>query len=253
MPINTMIQLCRVTRSSKLFQRNFYLPLLKPLSPKDALRRHIITGKNTLGQRIEHYIPVLEDYQSRVQRRKYMVKGAGKKRQRKRSSMKYLMPFFDENMDNHPRLQSLLARKTKGKGQCYTYYIPDKKCTLVFSCQMERAIRDKDITDVIIAQRSEKIVVKLKDGMRITLPLTSYDGHAHFYRGEGWTKRDIEEYHHHGKETMSIAKLFEAKESGVEEWELEMMRMASKRKKKQRGEGTADWKQMMTTVADNMD
>ncbi|KAK9871931.1 hypothetical protein WA026_015181 [Henosepilachna vigintioctopunctata] len=52
---------------------------------------------------------------------------------------------------------------------------------------------------------------------------------------------------------MSIARLFEAKESGVEEWELEMMRMASKRKRKQRGEGTVDWKTMMASMTENMD
>lgn len=248
-----MIQLCKITRASKLFQRNFFLPLLKPLSPKDAIRRKILTGKNVLGSRIEHYIPVLEEYIMRLQRRKYTTKGAGKKRLRKKASMRYLMPLFDENMENHDRLLHLLARKSRGKGQCYTYYVPDKDCTLVFSYQMERAIRDKEILDVVIAQRSEKIVVKMKDGIKVTLPLLTYDGRAPFYRGEGWTKKDIEEFHHHGKETMSIARLFEAKEQGLDEWELEMMRIANKRKKKMKGEGTKDWKQMMTAAVENMD
>lgn len=253
MPFNVMIQLCRVTRASKLFQRNFYLPLLKPLSPKDALRRHIITGKNLLGQKIEHYIPVLEDYAGRVQRRKYVVKGQGKKRQRKKNNMKYVMPFFDDQMEGHDYLQATLRTKPRGRGQCYTYYIPDKDCTLVLTYQMERAIRDKDILDIVIAQRSEKIVVKMKNNKRITLPLVSYDGKSPFYRGEGWTKKEIEEYHHHGKETMSLAKLFEAKEQGVEEWELEMMRLANKRKVKHKAEGTQDWKSMMASTAENMD
>lgn len=248
-----MIQLCKITRSSKLFQRNFYLPLLKPLSPKDALRRHVITGKNLLGQKIEHYIPVLEEYQARMQRRKHMVKGKGKKRQRKKGSMKYLMPLLDTDMENHQKLHNMLARKSKGRGQCYTYYIPDKDCTLVFTHQMERAIRDHDILDVIIAQRSEKIVVKLSSGAKVVMPLVPYDGNSPLYAGEGWTRQDIEEYHHHGKETMQIARLFEAKESGMEDWELEMMRLANKRKRKQKGEGTADWKTMMTAAADNMD
>ncbi|XP_071053873.1 triadin-like [Onthophagus taurus] len=253
MPFNVMIQLCRVTRASKLFQRNFYLPLLKPLSPKDALRRHIITGKNLLGQRIEHYIPVLEEYSARIQRRKYMVKGLGKKRQRKKASMKYVMPFFDEEMEGHAELRGTISRKSKGRGQCYTYFVPDKNCTLVIPHQFERAIRDKDILDVVMAQRSEKIVVKLKNDKKVTLPLVAYDGNAPFYSGEGWTRKEVEEYHHHGKETMSLAKLFEAKEQGVEEWELEMMRLANKRKKKHKGEGTQDWKQMMAAAADNMD
>lgn len=169
MPFNVMIQLCRVTRASKLFQRNFYLPLLRPLSPKDALRRHIITGKHLLGHKVEHYIPVLEEYQARIQRRKYIVKGKGKKRQKKKSSMKYVMPFFDSEMDHHDHLQRILMQKKKGKGQCYTYYIPDKDCTLVVSHQFERAIRDKDILDVTVAQRAEKILVKLRDGLKVCI------------------------------------------------------------------------------------
>lgn len=253
MPFNVMLQLCRVTRASKLFQRNFYLPLLKPLSPKDALRRHIISGKNLLGKRIEHYIPVLEEYAARTQRRKYAVKGNGKKRQRKKSSMKYMVPLLDMDMEFHPDLHRMLSRKSKGRGQCYTYYVPDKDMTIVVTYQFERAIRDHDILDVTVAQRSEKILVKLNNGLKLVMPLMSYDGHSPFYRGEGWTRREIEEYHHHGKETMGLAKLFEAKESGVEEWELEMMRLANKRKKKQKGEGTADWKSMMSACVDNMD
>ncbi|KAG5876467.1 hypothetical protein JTB14_010156 [Gonioctena quinquepunctata] len=247
-----MIQLCKITRASKLFQRNFYLPLLKPLSPKDALRRHIITGKNILNK-MEHYIPVLEEYQERRARRRYMPKGLGKKRQRKKASMKYVMPFLDEDMEGHSRMLSLLGRKSKGRGQCYTYFVPDKNCTLVIPHQMERAVRDKDIVDILMAQRSEKIVAVLKDGSKITLPLVAYDGKSPFYSGEGWTRKEIEETHHHGKETMTVARLFEAKESGVEEWELEMMRMASKRKRKHKGEATLDWKAMMAAQAENID
>ncbi|XP_044745317.1 uncharacterized protein LOC123307166 [Coccinella septempunctata] len=255
MVLNCMLQLCKITRASKLFQRNFYLPLLKPLSPKDALRKKVITGQNVLGSRIEHYIPVLEEYQSRVQRRKYRIKGMKlvKKRQRRKESMKYVMPFLDEEMEGHHRLREIFARKSRGRGQCYTYYIPDKDITLVIPYQWERAIRDKDITDVVVAQRSDKIVVKLRDGSKISVPYANWDGRSPIYRGEGWTKREVEEYHHHGKETMSIARLFEAKESGLEEWELEMMRLANKRKRKQKGEGTADWKMMMSTMVDNMD
>lgn len=256
MPFNVMIQLCRITRASKLFQRNFYLPLLKPISPKDALRRHIITGKNLLGNRIEHYIPVLEEYKDRQYRRKYrkFIRGKlVKKRQRKKATMKYVTPFFDDDMEGHPELKALISQKSKGRGQCYTYYIPDKDCTLVVTHQMERAIRDKQIIDVTMAQRSEKIVVKLADESKVTLPLVKYDGNAPFYRGEGWTRKRIEEYHHHGRETMSLAKLFEAKESGLEEWELEMMRLANKRRRKMKGEGTADWKLILQAAAENMD
>lgn len=255
MVINVKISLCKITRASKLFQRNYYLPLLKPLSPKDALRRKIITGQNVLGSRIEHYIPVLSTHEDKSYERKRRGKGVPviKKRVKMKESERYLEPFLDENMENHTLLQNILRKKPKGKGQYYIYEVPDRNCNVVLPTQMEKAIKDRDIIDVIIAQRSEKIVCKLPDGSKITLPLAPYSGGHPLYRGSGWTKTQIEEEHHHGKETFHMAKLFEAKESGVEEWELEMMRMANKRKKKHKGEENADWKQMLTGCLDNMD
>lgn len=255
MPINVKISLCKITRASKLFQRNYYLPLLKPLSPKDALRRKIITGQNVLGNRIEHYIPVLKPQEEKTAEKKRRGKGVPvvKKRVKRHENEKYVEPFFDENMENHNMLQNILRRKSKGKGYHYIYEVPDKKCTLVVDSQMERALKDRDVVDIIMAQRSEKIVAKLSNGTRITLPLAPFNERAPLYRGSGWTKEFIEQEHHHGKETMSIAKLFEAKESGVEDWELEMMRLANKRKKKHKGEDNVDWKQMLQGCVEEMD
>lgn len=255
MVINVKISLCKITAASKLFQRNYYLPLLKPLSPKDALRRKIITGQNVLGARIEHYIPVLKPNEEKSAERKKRGKGVPviKKRVKKHEDERYLEPFFDDDMENHLLLQSVLNKKSRGKGQRYTYEIPDKRCVLVINHQMEKAIKDKDIIDVTIAQRSEKILVKLNNSIRVTVPIAPFNGDGPLYRGSGWTKEFVEEEHHHGKETMSIAKLFEAKESGVEEWELEMMRLANKRKKKVKGEDSGDWKKMMSDCLENMD
>ncbi|KAF7283309.1 uncharacterized protein LOC143196228 [Rhynchophorus ferrugineus] len=253
MPFNVMIQLCRVTRASKLFQRNFYLPLLKPLSPREALRKRIITGKDVLPKALEHWIPVLEEYAVRVARRKRMPKGRGKKRQRQKDTMKYVTPVFDHNLPFHTRLDRIVSGKSTGRGQCYTYYIPEKKCTLVLTHQMERAVRDKDIVDILIAQRHEKILVKLRDGFKFTMPLRPYTDHVPIYRGEGWTKKEVEEYHHHGHETFSIAQMFEAKEAGIEDWEMEMIRLANARKKKLKGEESKDWRAMLQSTVENMD
>lgn len=256
MPINVKISLCKITRASKLFQRNYYLPLLKPLSPKDALRRKIITGQNVLGSRIEHYIPVLKPHDEKAAERRRRRKGVPiiKKRVRRHEKERYVEPFFDENMEYHPLLQSIISgKKPKTKNQHYIYEIYDKNCTLVINSQMEQAIKERDIIDVIMAQRSEKIVVKLKDGIRITMPVAPFNDNVPLYRGSGWTKEVIDKEHHHGKETMSIAKLFEAKEQGVEDWELEMMRLANKRKKKCRGEDSVDWKQMLQGCLEDMD
>lgn len=255
MPINVKISLCKITAASKLFQRNYYLPLLKPLSPKDALRRKIITGQNILGNRIEHYIPTLVKYEDKTTEKKKRPKGAPviKKKVKINSDLRYVSPFLDEEMENHHHLQRIYSRKGKGRGQYYVYDVPDKNSVLAIPHQMEKAIKDKEIIDIMIAQRSEKIVVKLNNGIKIVVPVAKFDGSGPLYRGSGWTKEHIEEEHHHGKETMSLAKIFEAKESGVEEWELEMMRLANKRKKKIKGSESADWKEMMTGCLDGMD
>ncbi|KAF5291346.1 hypothetical protein FQA39_LY03497 [Lamprigera yunnana] len=245
----------QIQKASKLFQRNYYLPLLKPLSPKDALRRKIITGQNVLGARIEHYIPTLEPYEERMARRKRRPKGVPviKKRIRMSSRLRYVAPFLDDEMEYHDKLKLVLARKGKGKGQSYCYEVFDKSCALVLPFQMEKAIKDKEIIDVIMAQRSEKIVVRLATGERVIMPIAKYESKGPLYRGSGWTKETIDEEHHHGKDTFSLAKLFEAKEQGVEEWELEMMRLANKRKKKIKGEDSTDWKEMLSGCLENMD
>ncbi|CAG9762299.1 unnamed protein product [Ceutorhynchus assimilis] len=255
MPINVKISLCKITRASKLFQRNYYLPLLKPLSPKDALRRKIITGENVLGNRIEHYIPVLKPHEEKVSEKKKRGKGVPviKKKIKRTENMRYVEPFLDDNMDGHGKIKGILARKPKGRGQYYVYEIIDKNCNLVVNYQMEKAIKDKDIMDITIAQRSEKIVLKLANGLKVTVPVAPFNDNVTLYRGSGWTKEHIEQEHHHGKETFQMAKLFEAKESGVEEWELEMMRMANKRKKKVKGEDNMDWKAMMSGCVEDMD
>lgn len=255
MPVNVKISLCKITRASKLFQRNYYLPLLKPLSPKDALRRKIITGQNVLGSRIEHYIPTLESHEERMARRRKRAKGVPviKKRVRMTQRLRYVAPFFDIDMENHDRVIRMLKTKPKGKGQHYVYEVFDKSCVLVIPFAMERAIKEKDIVDVVMAQRSEKIVIKLNSGIRVTVPVAKFEENVPLYRGSGWTRETIEEEHHHGKETYSLAKLFEAKEQGVEEWELEMMRLANKRKKKLKGEESADWKEMLQGCLENMD
>ncbi|XP_050292832.1 titin-like [Anthonomus grandis grandis] len=255
MPINVKISLCKITRASKLFQRNYYLPLLKPLSPKDALRRKIITGENVLGSRIEHYIPVLKPHEEKLAEKKRRGKGVPviKKKIKRNENIRYVEPFLDENMEGHPAVNNILVRKPRGRGQYYVYECTDKGCNLVISYQMEKAIKDKDIVDITIAQRSEKILIKLANGLKVTVPIAPFNQNCTLYRGSGWTKEHVEQEHHHGKETFSIAKLFEAKESGVEEWELEMMRLANKRKKKVKGEDSMDWKAMMSGCLENMD
>nr|CAH7761606.1 unnamed protein product [Callosobruchus chinensis] len=252
MPLNVVIELCKITKASKLFQRNFYLPLLEPLSPKDALRRHLIASEAQL-QRMEHYIPVLEEYEKRQARRKLIVKGQVKKRQKRKASMKYVMPLLDMSMPGHAKLRNIFTRKSKGQGQCYTYRVPDKNCTLVITHQMERAIRDKDIIDVMVAHKNDKVVFVLKNNQKVSVPLVNYEDDAPFYRGDGWTNKEIESTHHYGKEAMALAHVFEGKEQRLEEWELDMMNMAALRKKKVKCEDTREFKALMTNQAKDID
>nr|CAI5829742.1 unnamed protein product [Callosobruchus analis] len=252
MPLNVVIELCKITKASKLFQRNFYLPLLEPLSPKDALRRHLIASEAQL-LRMEHYIPVLEEYEKRQARRKLIVKGQVKKRQKRKASMRYVTPLLDITMPGHPKLRNIFTRKSKGQGQCYTYRVPDKNCTVVITHQMERAIRDKDIIDVMVSQKNDKVVFVLKNNQRVSVPLVNYEGDAPFYRGDGWTTKEIESTHHYGKETMAITNHFEGKEQILEAWELDMMDMAALRKQKMKCEDTREWKALMSNQVKNID
>lgn len=248
MIMNYVLSFCKITAASRIFSRNFYLPLLKPLTPKDALRTFKITGKWLLGSKIQHYIPVLLNHKKKRQKK---VKNYGKVKHQENSGYTYMTPVLDPLNENHEILMNILNSK-EGEG-AFVYTVNDRMYNIVFSSQLELAIRDGDIIDIIVSQSNDKILIKLKNFKKIPVELDFYSGGSdELLNGEGGTSIDEEQFHHHGKYTMKLAKIFEAKEQEADEWEMEMLKIVAK-KKRQRGEGTQEWNEMVNESIQNLD
>lgn len=247
MSVNYVLSFCKITAASKVFSRNFYLPLLKPITPKDVIRTFRITGKWLKGSKIQHYIPALLKH---TQKRSKNKSDYGKVSHKRQKDFKYLSPELDPENENHQALLNILNNK-EGDGM-FVYTVEDINCNLVISAPFELAIRDGDIIDILIAQRNDKIIIKLSDSRKIPLEIAPYLGENNMCKGEGATTEEEEKNHHHGKYAMSIAKVFEDKERQSEEWEMELQKVVQKRKK-QAWEDTIDWDDMMRESVNNLD
>lgn len=252
MIMNYVLSFCKITAASRIFSRNFYLPLLKPITPKDALRTFKITGKWLLGSKIQHYIPVLYNHKRKRSKR---IKNFGKVTHKYDDSFTYMGPMFDDDNESHRKLKGIIEAKhpNGAEDSCYIYTVDDKMTNIVFPGKFELAIQDGDIIDILISQSDDKVLVKMKDFKKIPLPLQYYDKddlNGNLVKGEGATTVEEEKFHHHGKMTMKLAKIFEAKEM-AEEWEQEMIKIVAK-KKKQKGEGTKEWQEMVSQTIENI-
>lgn len=247
MTVNYVLSFCKITAASKIFSRNFYLPLLKPVTPKEALRTLRITGKWLLGAKIQHYIPALLNH---VKHRPNTLADYGKVPHEFRHDYKYVSAVIDPENESHRVLLNIL--NTKSEDGVFVYTIDDIKCNLVITAPLEYAIRHGDVIDVMISQRSDKVILKLNDSRKIPLETSLYSGPKKMCKGEGATTEEEEKNHHHGQWTMSLAKIFEDKERQSEEWEKELQRIILTRKK-QAGEGTIEWEEMVKENINKLD
>lgn len=247
MTVNYVLSFCKITAASKIFSRNFYLPLLKPVTPKEALRTLRITGKWLLGAKIQHYIPALLNHSKK---RPSMITDYGKVPHEIRHDYKYVSAIIDPENESHRVLLNIL--NTKNVDGTFVYTIDDIKCNLVVTAALEYAIRNGDIVDILISQRNDKVILKLNDSRKIPLETSLYSGPTKMCKGEGATTEDEEKNHHHGQWTMSLAKIFEDKERQSEEWEKELQRIILARKK-QAGEGTIEWEEMVKENINKLD
>ncbi|KAI4466965.1 hypothetical protein MML48_2g00000339 [Holotrichia oblita] len=247
--MNYILSFCKITGASRIFKRNFYLPLLKPQTPKDALRTFKITGKWLLGSKVQHYMPVLFNHS---RKRATTCKDYGKTTHKLMKGYTYLTPVFDPKLESHQLLQNILKDKQTTNGKKFVYTVQDKRHNLVFNTELELAIRDGDIIDVLISQNSNKILIKLKDYKKVPLELENYKLDEPMFNGEGATTAEEEKFHHYGKFTMSLARMFEEKERELDEWEMELVRIVNKRKK-QHGEGSVEWEDMVREGIKNLD
>ncbi|XP_050504546.1 uncharacterized protein LOC114333464 isoform X1 [Diabrotica virgifera virgifera] len=247
--VNYVLSFCKITGASKIFKRHFYLPLLKPQNPKEALRTLRITGKWLLGAKIQRYIPVLLNHS---QKRPRKSKQFGKLSHSKSSDFTYMTPNLDPDNENHKILLKILE-KGKDKNGYFTYTVDDKKYNIVFESNFENAILNGDIIDILVSQKNDKILIKLKDKKKIPIEIQYFEGNSdELICGEGATTPAEEKQHHYGKYTMGLAKMFEEKELREEKWEEELKKIL-KRRKKQKWENSKAYKEMMKRTMKNLD
>lgn len=244
--VNYVLSFCKITGASKIFTRNFYLPLLKPLTPREALRTLRITGKWLLGAKRQHYIPVLLNHE---QRKPKDAADYGKQEHELMDDYTYMTPVLDPENETHKILINILESKNK-KG-VFVYTVEDKKYNIVLQAQFEWAIRDGDIRDVLVSQKNDKIIMKLKDFKKVPMEIQYFEGTDELICGEGATSPEEEKFHHHGKYTMSLAKVFEEKEMREEKWEEELKKMMKKRKKR-KWENSKAYKEMIKRNLKNL-
>lgn len=244
--VNYVLSFCKITGASKIFTRNFYLPLLKPLTPREALRTLRITGKWLLGAKRQHYIPVLQNHE---QKKSKDEPDYGKQEHEIMDDYTYMAPVLDPENETHRILIDILESKDK-KG-VFVYTVEDKKYNIVLQAQFEWAIRDGDIRDVLVSQKNDKIIMKLKDFKKVPMEIQYFEGTDELICGEGATSPEEEKFHHHGKYTMSLAKIFEEKEMREEKWEEELKKMM-KRRKKRKWENSKAYKEMMKRNLKNL-
>lgn len=201
------------------------------MTPKDARRRLL----RKLQGPLEHYIPVLMNHRRREKlsrgKRVKLAKDYGKRPHRIDEDFRYVTFKFNLENDKHKRVLNLLKTKRKLKGK-FVYSIYERDTGLVVNGQMEDALRDGDICDLMISDFSDKVLVRYRNGDKVMVPLEDWDGQMAFLEGEGATTKEVEDKHHYGKATMGLAQIYEMKEKGADEEELERLRNASLKKAK---------------------
>lgn len=203
---------------------------------------------------MEHYIPVLMNHKRREKlskgKRVKLAVGYGKRPHKINEDFRYVSLKWDKDNDKHKRILSLLRTKRKLKGK-FIYGIIERDIGLVVTGQMEDALRDGDICDVMVSNFSDKVIIRLKNGDKATVGIEDWEGPMQFLEGEGATSKDIEDQHHYGKATMRLAQVYEMKEKEVDDDELERLRITAKKKAKLDADRAI--KKEMKIVLDNLD
>lgn len=184
-----------------------------------------------------------------------LAPGYGKRPHTVDEDLRYVCIKFDPDNDKHRRAQSTIKTKRRLKGK-FVYSVLERDTVLVCNGQMEDAIRDQEIVDVMISDFSDKVIIRFKSGDKVTVGIDDWDGQMQFLEGEGYTTKAIEEKHHYGKSTMGLAQIYEMKEKGMDDGELERLRMqATKKAKLAAIDVDADVvvKKEMKVVLDNLD
>lgn len=247
---------CRITGRSRGLPKPNYFPLLTPISPADAKRCCRITGKS-YGLPSHHYIPVLLTTRSSKTKCKITnVSGElgphhfspeinyGNRKHAMLPDYRYIFPVLDGSTEAQKTLMEMLLGKQVTEDKRYVYTVQERKCSLVFSAQMEAAVRDGDVRDVMLAKDSDTVLIKTKHGRNVSMDFKDFTEDIEMFEGEGpnaevLKQREIEELEEKKKKRKreaglsNMKKIFENKErlAEVQELEEEKLRLDRKAKK----------------------
>ncbi|RVE47825.1 hypothetical protein evm_007580 [Chilo suppressalis] len=246
---------CRITGRSRGLPKPNYFPLLAPISPADAKRCCRITGKS-YGLPSHHYIPVLLTARSGKTKCKITnVAGElgphhyapeinyGNRKHEMLPDYRYIFPVLDGSTEAQKVLMDMLTAKQVTEDKRYVYTVQERRCSLVFSAQMEAAVRDGDVRDVMLAKDSDTVLIKMKQGRSVSMDFKDFTDDVEMYEGEGpnaevLKQREQEELEEKKKKRKRVAlssmkKIFENKErlAEVQELEEEKLRLDRKAKK----------------------
>lgn len=253
---------CRITGKAKGLPKPNYFPLLPPISPADAKRFCRITGK-AYGLPSHRYIPViLTAFSNKLKCKitnstKYDAHhyepdyNYGKRKHIILTDYRYMFPVFDETNDQQKNLIDLLNSKlVQFDDHEYIYTIAEKKCNLVFSAQLEAAVRDGDVRDVMFAKTNDSVLLRMSKGKNVSLDLQDYNTECEgvekrLFEGEGPREdvllaREMEEKENEHKQLkrkenlMHMAKIFENKDMQCDDDEQQTIMHKKNGIKKQR-------------------
>ncbi|XP_057331169.1 obscurin-like isoform X7 [Microplitis mediator] len=196
---------CRITGRSRGLPKPNYFPLLPPISPADAKRFCRITGKS-YGLPTHHYIPVLLGVH-KTDKSKCRVTNnnsgahhqytagfilAGEKRKHViLKDYRYVFPVLEGDGEQQKALRELLRTKEPlGDGEenlKFVYTVNERRCSLVFPAQLEAAVRDGDVKDVMLSRDCDTVLLRLKQGKNVSVDFKDFGGDdlEHLYDGLG--------------------------------------------------------------------
>lgn len=145
---------------------------------------------------------------------------------------RYIFPVLDGSTEAQKSLIEMLLNKQVTEEKRYVYTVQERRCSLVFSAQMEAAVRDGDVRDVMLAKDSDTVLIKTRQGRNVSMDFKDFTEEVEMYEGEGpnaevLKQREIEELEEKKKKRKraaglsSMKKIFETKERLAEVEELQ--------------------------------
>lgn len=249
---------CRITGKARGLPKPNYFPLLPPISPADAKRCCRITTKSQ-GLPGHHFIPALLGARAPKAHCRVTANSEGQgphhfpdiegalKPHDLIPGYKYVFPSFDEGKKQQKLLMNLLSTKLPpGEPHArYVYPVEEKATGLVIPAELEAAVRDGDVRDVMLDKEGDTMLVKMLKGPNVTIDVTTLilqEGDI-LWDGMGPSEKVLKQRRKEEKEAelrkrkrqeglMSTKKIFEEKESKAEIEQIEQAKRAELKKTK---------------------